>query len=355
MSDRGLRFGSYVEVDCEGRDEWSKAIITQVHADGSMTVKIVGKEGKAQVPASRVRPAGPYWAVEEGSVVEIELHGDSTLPLALKGVVVRLDRFNGTCDVVLPNGQRKEKVALCNLRKPDYDIEAIKRRIEQRLEIPHLQETLRKLNLILFEDQGTPGTERPGAAAISSTWAIGQRVEARFKNGERWYGGTVSRVHADGTVDVAFYGKGTEARVKPENVQPIAKDGAGRSGRMQVGALVEPRFAGRSQGDPAFVWARYDDGSVDLVCIETRVRPDQVQAMGTIVPRRWEGVSKPPQERSSSMSLALADTIDAYRAATPKEKRVFWVQQLVYGYVFYHGIPPSIVALREAVSAIWGG
>lgn len=92
-SDRGLRLGSYVEVDCEGRDEWSKAIITQVHADGSMTVQIVGKEGKAQVAASRVRPAGPLWEVDEGSVVQIDLDGDSTLSLAPKGVVVRLDRF----------------------------------------------------------------------------------------------------------------------------------------------------------------------------------------------------------------------------------------------------------------------
>jgi hypothetical protein len=336
-----------------------------------MTVQIVGKEGEAKVAASRVRPAGPDWEVKEGSVVQIDLDRDSTLPLvALKGVVVRLDRFNGTCDVALYNGERKEKVALCDLERPDdYGLEARVQRLGQLIEIPHLQEALRNRSLARrtttykrtttydgrpsVEHQGTPGTESPGAAFTSSTWAIGQRVEARHENGERWYGGTVSCVHADGTVDVAFYGKGTG--VKPDNVQPIAEDGAGLSGRVQAGALVEARFAGRSGWDPALIWARWDDGRVDLVGLEMRVRPNKVQALGTAsARRRLEGVSKPPQG-SSSRSRTLADWIDIYRTYTPKQKREFWycgLKAVGGGYIFGQGLG---AILLDVLNAMWGG
>jgi hypothetical protein len=101
---------------------------------------------------------------------------------------------------------------------------------------------------------------------------------------------------------------------------------------------------------------------VKLTYFKTRVvRPDKVRVTGAPGHRRQEGSSEPPQEPSSSVSQALGEIIDKYRAATPKQRRVLLyrdLSQVGYIYIYCQGLivvfEPSIMALLEALSAMWG-
>jgi hypothetical protein len=115
---RGLVEGSRVEVDGQGQGQWAPATVSKVHDDGSMDVVYEGGEVAPRVAESQVRPVGPGWAVENGSKVEIDLDVGSALRLVLTGKVAKLDRFNGTCDVVFANKLRKERVPLASLKQP---------------------------------------------------------------------------------------------------------------------------------------------------------------------------------------------------------------------------------------------
>ena len=103
---------------------------------------------------------------------------------------------------------------------------------------------------------------------------VGTRVEAKYRGRSKKYPGKISRVHADGSFDVAYDDGESETRVEARLITPL--DGGGsnsdrQSGgdRLREGDKIEADYRGRGKfysgkisrdrGDDTYDIA-YDDG-----------------------------------------------------------------------------------------------
>jgi Ca2+-binding EF-hand superfamily protein len=101
-------------------------------------------------------------------------------------------------------------------------------------------------------------------------YEVGDRVEAIFKGkGSKWFGGTITRVNRDGTLDVRYDDGETETSATQDNVRKYAGDESNqrrslRNQPIQEGAKVEARFRGKARYYPGVVRRVNRDGTFDI-------------------------------------------------------------------------------------------
>jgi PUB domain/EF-hand domain pair len=115
-------------------------------------------------------------------------------------------------------------------------------------------------------------------AATASKAAVlelreGDKIEARYRGREKWYAGTVRRVHRDGTYDINYDAGERELGVAAELVRLIgssssssSKKSADSSATVQLreGDKIEARYKGRARYYPGVVKRVNRDGTYDI-------------------------------------------------------------------------------------------
>jgi hypothetical protein len=174
--------------------KWATARVRRAHRDGTYDIEFDNGERDMDVPAGGVRafPTTPKpedrgaeaaaagGQFREGQKVEARFRGRSKW---FKGKVLRANR-DGTYDVEYEDGDR------------ETDVNA---------------ELIRALE----------GASRPTTPASSAHFHEGQKIEARYKAGTRWYKGRVSRSNRDGTFDIDYDDGEREIRVAPELIRSV--------------------------------------------------------------------------------------------------------------------------------------
>jgi hypothetical protein len=78
--------------------------------------------------------------------------------------------------------------------------------------------SVKPLACMLPSSQGQ-AAEKPGAARNPSALTVGDKVEAQFKGGKKWFPAKITAVNRDGTYDVRYDDGDSEWEVLPERVR----------------------------------------------------------------------------------------------------------------------------------------
>ena len=110
------------------------------------------------------------------------------------------------------------------------------------------------------------------SAASASEYAVGTKVEARFGGKGKYFGGKITRVHGDGSFDIAYDDGDSERGVKAElirGVKTMESSSAGAASaasltEYEVGTKVEARFGGKGKYFGGKITRVNGDGSYDI-------------------------------------------------------------------------------------------
>ena len=126
----------------------------------------------------------------------------------------------------------------------------------------------------------------PAPAAASSKYSVGTKVEARFGGKRKWYAGEVTK--ADGeTYSVTYEDGDVEDGVSEEMIRAVEEaPAAAADGKYAVGAKVEARYKGKTRFYPGVVQAHsdnkyfiaYDDGEQEEGVEESLIRAIEEEA-----------------------------------------------------------------------------
>ncbi|KAF0688922.1 Aste57867_19547 [Aphanomyces stellatus] len=110
----------------------------------------------------------------------------------------------------------------------------------------------------------------------SSKLAKGDDVEARFGGKDAYFAGTIARVHSDGTVDIDYADGDSETRVAAKLVRK------GTTSKWEAGQAVEARFGGQDKFYGGKITRVHGDRTLDITYAdgdkETHVDPKLVRA-----------------------------------------------------------------------------
>ncbi|KAJ1451183.1 hypothetical protein M885DRAFT_570320 [Pelagophyceae sp. CCMP2097] len=126
---------------------------------------------------------------------------------------------------------------------------------------------------------GSPGASgrkalRPRATSDDATltaprFRMGEAIEAKYKQGSKWFKGNVVSANPDGTYDVRYDDGDEERAVKAMHIQK--RDGGGSSPRsspraagLSLGDKVEARYRGREKFYPGKISRDRGDGTFDI-------------------------------------------------------------------------------------------
>ncbi|CAM9167814.1 unnamed protein product, partial [Phaeothamnion confervicola] len=160
--------------------------------------------------------------------------------------------LDGSCNIDYDDGEREERanykgrgrwyggrVARCHL-DGSYDVDYNDGEKEE-----HVTRSLVRPRE--GEKSGDRGNGDDGGSGGSTTRHLvaGARVEANYKRRGRYYNGEISRMHGDGSCDIAYDDGERELRVKPALVH-LLDDPAGSHGRIGGGGVSRGRSPTRS-------------------------------------------------------------------------------------------------------------
>lgn len=324
----GLKEGMRVEAQFRGGAKYYKGRVTRVYANGSADIAYDDGDKERMVSASKIRsldsPSSPRnnrskaddEELMEGDRVEAPYRGGRKY---YKGKISRVNR-DGTCDIAFDDGDRERNI---------------------------VKESIRKL--ASSPRHSTPVKLRRG-----------DRVEAKYKNGKRYYKGTVDRTYPDGSCDIKYEDGDFERRVIAENIKPLdniddlsggrgsrsprsprsprsLRDRSPRSRSAQRGMetetedetdeikegdRVEARFKGGAKYYPGKITRVNRDGSYAILYDdgdrELRVKPSFVRAKGgnqrrSVSPRRTTSRDREPEysETESEEIFRQGDRVEA--------------------------------------------
>ncbi|GBG28986.1 Cytidine deaminase [Hondaea fermentalgiana] len=281
--DGNVRRGDRVEARFKGGSKWYKGRVTRVGAGGrAFDIDYDDGDKERSVPASRVRrlDSGSSRdqdddALAEGDRVEARFKGGSKW---YKGKIVRVNA-DGSYNIDYDDGDQERRVAASKVRKLGGSNGGGRRSSSRRGGRDDID----------TEDDGG-GTHREG-----------DRVEARFKGGSKWYKGKITRVNADGTFNIDYDDGDKERRVASSKVRKLGGGGGGRGsprrgGRdefdteddagsgLREGDRVEARFKGGSKWYKGKITRVNADGSYNIDYDdgdqERRVASSKVRKLG---------------------------------------------------------------------------
>jgi len=269
------------------------------------TLRVGSPSRSARNDLSLVSESEDDAAFRKGDIVEARFRGGR---MFFKGFVSRA-YSDGSCDIDYDNGDKERRVSSSNIRKLGYSSENSPRdksihigdRVEARFKggRKYFKGIIRKASadgtfaidyddgdrefrvkqdFIRLFDEEMPSESSPRKARSNSDFKEGQRVEARFRGGSRFHPGTIERCNSDGSYDIYFNdGKhqkhvlSNDIRIKPESLQPLRK-----------GQKVEARFKGGKRYYGGSIARAHPDGSADIDYddgdSERRVPADRIRA-----------------------------------------------------------------------------
>ncbi|CAM9937545.1 unnamed protein product, partial [Hapterophycus canaliculatus] len=281
-------------VDADGGDS-----ISQRRNDGRQ-----GETGARRVPSPRI-----------GDPVEARVPGTTRW----QGATVVGENRNGTLDVRLRDGVEEKQLEPSMIRAlgESGGIRGERAR-DSRGGNDSTSDVEPSSSRAIGGEARRPGSRSPSRRVISGggsdsdlghpSFREGNKIEARYKRGRKWYPGVIQAVNRDGSVDIKYKDGDREYDVEPALVRSLGAASANslatsnsstsdvtRRSDFAVGEKVEARFGGRTRWFKATVDAKNRDGSYVLTYddgdVERRVESDLI--------RRVEGSAS---KRSGSRS-----------------------------------------------------
>ena len=202
--------GARVEARYRGKSKFYPGKIAKANDDGSYDIAYDDGESEANVIEALIRPlggAGAGGAFAVGAAVQARYRGKSKL---YPGKVAK-DNGDGTYDIDYDDGEKESNVA----------------------------EALIKASAAAPAPTGTGGA-----------FAVGAKVEARYRGKSKFYAGVIATDNGDGTYNIDYDDgeketKVAEALIKASAAAPAPA--AGKGGAFPVGAKVEARYRGKSK------------------------------------------------------------------------------------------------------------
>lgn len=321
--------GDSIEARYHGKSKWFKGIIRRVNSNNTYDIRYSDGDQEAGVDSSLIRAlvgdsgssgsgargasnseyppfrgGGNYFA---GDKIEARFGGRAQW---FRATVERENR-NGTFHLIYVDGDEERSVEQSFMRKIDGG------------------------------GGDRSGSTSPGRRVISGVgsdrdiathpgFRQGDKVEARYKRGRKWYVGIIRAVSRDGTYAIRYEDGDTEDGVDPglvrgvgvgstESLASTAGAKKGKEGNFLEGEKVEARFEGRSRWFKATVQRRNREGTYHLLYIDG----DEERAVEKDMIRRIEESdeqdAKFSTRRPSSHSVA---DLNSDTAATRRKFRI---------------------------------
>ncbi|KAH8060043.1 tudor domain-containing protein [Aureococcus anophagefferens] len=221
--------GARVEARYRGKSKFYPGKIAKANDDGSYDIAYDDGESEANVIEALIRPlggAGAGGAFAVGAAVQARYRGKSKL---YPGKVAK-DNGDGTYDIDYDDGEKESNVA----------------------------EALIKAS-----------AAAPAATGTGGAFAVGAKVEARYRGKSKYYAGVIAKDNGDGTYDIDYddgekESKVAEALIKASAAAAAAAPAAGKGGAFAVGAKVEARYRGKSKYYAGVIAKDNGDGTYDI-------------------------------------------------------------------------------------------
>lgn len=332
-----VRTGDAIEARYRGGSKWYDGVVKKTHSDGTFDIRYVDGDEERGVEARFVRLADDFHDKTASGNAEANVHS----PSRSRGrrdheggnycVGDKVEaRFNGRARWFSATVERINHDGTYHLLYVDGDEE---RAVGKDL--------IRSRNgsstsATGAERETRSGSRSPGRRVISgaggsesdlsvahTTFREGDKVEARYKRGRKWYQGVVLKIGRDGTCDIRYDDGDIENAVDPGHVraagvgstESLALAGRERTSRRTEesdyvdGDKVEARFGGRSRWLKATVQRKNRDGTYHLFYIDG----EEERAVEKALIRRVSGVK--PEERTgldtSNKKHRVGDDIEA--------------------------------------------
>lgn len=297
------RIGDDIEARYKKGKRWYPGVIRAVNRDGTYDIRYKDGDTERDVEPSFVRGKG------EASTSSLESSDSIDF---LEGDKVEA-RFGGRSRWFKATVERKNRDGTYFLRYIDGDEE---RAVEKDL--------IRK---IPSTEGLTTGTRSPGRRVVSGSvsdaessmksYLVGDRIEARYKRGRKWYPGVVRAVNRDGTYDIRYSDGDTEREVNPGLIRGMGTASATSLASMSTvegektndnsfaaGDKVEARFGGRSRWFKATVEKDNRDGTYRLLYADG----DEERKVAKYLIRRIDGG---PRSGSKSPGRRVVSGVDS--------------------------------------------
>ncbi|GAB9476497.1 hypothetical protein Gpo141_00013561, partial [Globisporangium polare] len=207
-SSKKFKEGEKVEAQYKGKSKFYLGVISRCRLNGTYDIDYDDGEKETGVAAELIRSLSKEPAVKkkvddsdddkksskkfkEGEKVEAQYKGKSKFYL---GVISRC-RLNGTYDIDYDDGEKETGVAAELIRS--------------------LSKTSMKVDEKESSRSSSFGKEP------SQTYRAGARVEALYMGKDKWFKGTVSRAHADGSCDIEYDDGDKENKVPSRSIRPL--------------------------------------------------------------------------------------------------------------------------------------
>ena len=242
-----LKPGDAIEANYGGGGSWFPGRVGSVNADGTFDIRYDDGDAEQGVSAELVRRVGgePAAASEEYAVGEAVAAKFANQGSWFPGRVGRVNSDDGTYDIVYDDGDEENNVPTTRIRK-------------------------------VAAAAGAAAAAAPtaGATGASSSFAVGDRVEADYGGEGSFFPGKITAVASDGTYSVGYDDGDAEDGIPAALIRRLA-DGDGDSGvfdadsmstsqGFKVGDRVEANYAGEGDFFPGTISKVNSDGTYDL-------------------------------------------------------------------------------------------
>ncbi|CAB1107264.1 unnamed protein product [Ectocarpus sp. CCAP 1310/34] len=268
---KAFRGGDEVEARYKRGRKWYPGVVRRVNRDGTMDITYKDGDSERDVDPSLVRSKG-------GVSVDSLATSTNTSDTARGGggrssgndfaVGDKVEaRVGGRSRWFRATVEGKNRDGTYCLLYDDGDLE---RSVDK------------KLIRSLARPSGETKRDEKHATEASAAHRIGDEIEARYKRGRMWYPGKIRAVNANGSYDITYLDGDSERDVEAAFVRSIGGSSAAESpGGLAVGDKVEARFRGGSRWFKATVEGKNRDGTFSLSYddgdFETAVERDHIR------------------------------------------------------------------------------
>lgn len=289
--------GQAVEARYKGGRRFYTGTVSRVYPNNTYDIKYDDGALERRVPQSLIRsPEDEDMGTSSQRLrvndrVEARMNGGSRY---VRGKITR-ENADGSFCITYDNGERERRVERRLIRKvlsfyEDSESDAVNDdalsfRLGERVEARYKRGSkfypgkVAKVNRdgtykVVFDDGDVdPSVEaasmRKLEAVLEPSFASGDEVEARYKGGRRYYKGIVTRAYPDGRCDIRYEDGDSEKRVDPTFIRVAESKANDKHShksreRFKRGQRVEARFKGKSKYYPGRILLVNRDGTYDI-------------------------------------------------------------------------------------------
>lgn len=314
-----FRVGDKIEARYRGKSRWFRGVVRRMNSDQTYDIRYADGDQETGVDSSLIRL--------------LDVHGDagdtrgSTMEDYRVGDKIEA-RFGGRARWFPAKIERENRDGTFSLLYDDGEVE---KAVDKSL--------LRHVDSNGSRSEGEKYPHRRVLSGVrgdtASGFRGGDKVQARYKRGRKWFTGVIRAVGRDGTYDIRYDDGDTEEGVEPGMVKPIGAGSVGSlsstavdkrgEGEFSAGDKVEALYRGRSQWFKATVERRNQDGTYHLIYAsgdeERAVGKDMIRTLDDLLPQRGDAKSANHQSPSRnddqesdagpSHKLRVGDEIEA--------------------------------------------